>query len=54
MILFLWLPPIIFFVGVGNMAYNKKSQMAAGAGTAVLPVIIVAGIISSIIFEIFF
>ena len=54
MILFLWLSPIIFFVGVGNMVYNKKSQMAAGAGTAVLPVIIIIGIISSIIFEIFF
>ncbi len=52
MILFLWIPPIIFFVGIGNMAYNKKSQMAAGAGTAILPVMIITGIISSIIFDI--
>ncbi len=52
MFLFLWLPPIIFFIGLGNMIYNKKTQMIGGAGTAVLPVIIFIGIASSIILEI--
>lgn len=54
MILFLWLPPIIFVVGLGMMIYNKKSQMVAGASAAVLPAIIITAIISSIIFEILY
>jgi hypothetical protein len=54
MILFLWLPPIIFVVGIGSMIYNKKSQMVAGASAAVLPAIIITAIISSIIFEILY
>ena len=54
MILFLWLPPIIFVVGVGGMIYNKKSQMVAGASAAVLPAIIITAIISSIVLEILY
>ena len=54
MILFLWLPPIIFVVGIGSMIYNKKSQMVAGASAAVFPAIIITAIISSIIFEILY
>lgn len=54
MYLFLWLPPIIFVVGIGSMIYNKKSQMVAGASAAILPAIIITAIISSIIFEILY
>ena len=54
MILFLWLPPIIFVIGIGGMIYNKKSQMVAGASAAVLPAIMITAMISSIVLEILY
>ena len=53
MILFLWLPPILFVGGVIMMIYNKNSKMLGGAFAALLPAIIVTFILTLIIFETF-
>ena len=53
MILFLWIPPILFVGGVIMMIYNKNSKMLGGAFAALLPAIIVTFILTLIIFETF-
>ena len=53
MILFLWIPPILFVGGVIMMIYNKNSKMVGGAFAALFPVIIVTFIFTLIIFEMF-
>ncbi|MED5485506.1 MAG: hypothetical protein VYE59_02695 [Candidatus Thermoplasmatota archaeon] len=53
MILFLWLPPILFVGGVIMMIYNKNGKMLGGAFAALLPAIIVTFILTLIIFETF-
>ena len=53
MILFLWVPPILFVGGIIMMIYNKNSKMVGGAFAALFPTIIVTFILTMIIFEMF-
>jgi len=49
--LFLWIPPIIFAIGVIMMVYNKNMLMVGGASAGIIPVVILTSIISVFIFE---
>ena len=53
MIVFLWIPPLLFTIGVVLIGINKNFSMLGGAVTALLPVLIASSIISAIIFEIY-
>ena len=53
LLLFFWLPPILFTIGIIMMIYNKKSQMVGGSFAALLPVFVTTFIGSLIIIEMF-
>ena len=51
LILFFWLPPILFVIGIIMMIYNKKNQMIGGSFAALLPVVVITFIGSLIVAE---